>query len=968
MPIILSLQDIDEAIQNLNYKSATTLKSKLVQALRRYYLDSASETLDAIDTEALVKTVWETGDDPDLIKQKRKNFSSLKSSVNADLKKLYAEGKNPQGIVIGHSNVFTLSDEAKDKALAGIMDVFKEKGIDTATRLGDILSSLNDVLSSAAPGEVVENTKEEIERLKTLLGDLSGKMGFSLADLVEHARAEGRYGVSPGEGPAGQPDQLAGAARPADALRRGVSFLDKGLQGLTQEVAHAEEGLAHREFKDAVRRALSEMTAALADEQSDAAGKTEKILAAVQNIVNGAMDAAGESLPAGQAGEIQSLFQELTRLACAPPSTGGATAVPQGKAFADSVASILGDGALGTGDKIGRILDAVGEMIGQALDDPESGLSPEDAARIREMMSHVSENLAAFAEGALSEAEIIEEIIEDDAGESLAAEEAATEEAPLAASETIAETLDDQAIVEDALVEDESLVADEAEPLAVEAVAEAPSEEETLIDQDILEEVVPGAAEIFSEPGEELADAEQIVELLEEGSEGSPDLVEEILDIETQESALDDQAQAEDIETLDAQTDIEDIPPDAPADAIVELADGPESEPLSDETAFAEAAPEGDFDVVEEPVEEPVGPDLVEDTSAGATLEGDFDVVGETADSDLVEDVVEEAVPDIVVKTDGAAADDDLREKTDLLSRLAEAAGALEKIGPDLSGSVYTEDEIRLKAKLLSEEFDKYLSIRDKYFNQHILIKGGSFLVGGDARARSVLPEQLAELPDFYVGKFPVTNALFEIFVEQTGYITTAEKYGFSLVYYPRMQRSRDPLTGTERFSLHLQAYSKRVPGACWHRPFGPDSALHLKRTHPVVHVSLEDARAFAAWTGKRLPTEVEWEAAARTARGLLYPWGNDWVSEACNIETSLHGDTTPVDHYAKFANEAEVADTLGNVLEWTLDIIGDPESSDTCIAKGASWISHGEISLLDRHYIEKTASSNILGFRCVAI
>ncbi len=948
MPIIISLQDIDEAIKNLHYKSATTLKSKLVQALRNYYHDdSTSETLETVETEDLVKIVWETGDDPEQIKSKRKNFSSLKSGVNADFKKLYAEGKNPQGIVIGHSNVFTISDEAKDKALAGIMDVFKEKGIDTATRLGDILSSLNDVLSSAASGEVVENTKEEIERLKTLMGDLSGKMGFSLADLVERARAEGRYEVSAGEGPAGEPDQPAGAGSPADDLRRGVSFLDKGLQGLTQEVAHAEESLAHREFKDAVRRALSEMTAALADEQSDTASKTEKILAAVQNIVNGAMDAAGESMPAGQAGEIQSLFQELTRLAGAPPSTGDTPAAPQGKALADSVSSILGDGSLGTGDKIGCIMDAVNEMIARALDDPESGLSPEDAAHIREMMSHVSENLAAFAEGALSEAEIIEEIIEDDTADIPVADETANDEAPPVPPDVIIEELDEQAVVEEALPEGESLGTDETESVDVETLAEALPEEEIQIAHDILEDLeqeeVHTDKEIFSEPEETEAGADEIVELQEETESAPSDLVEEILDIETQESALDEQLVDEtaDGEALEVEEALGELPPEGPDDGLVEVATGEE---VVDELPDAMEQPDETFS----------------DT--------DLEVIEKPAEADILEEIVEEETPDLIVETDNAAADEDLREKTDLLTRLAEAAGALEKIGPDLSGSVYTEEEIRQKATLLSEEFDRYLSIRDKYFNQHILIQAGRYLVGGDAQARSVLSEQLADLPDFYIGKFPVTNGLFEIFVEQTGYVTTAEKYGYGLVYFPRMQRSRDPLTGTERFTMHMQAYSKKVPGACWHRPFGPDSSLHLKRTHPVVQVSLEDARAFAAWTGKRLPTEIEWEAAARTASGLLYPWGNDWIEEACNLENSLHGDTTPVDQYRKYANDLEVADTLGNVLEWTLDIIGNPESSDTYIAKGASWISHGEISLLDRHYIEKTASSNILGFRCVAI
>jgi len=380
------------------------------------------------------------------------------------------------------------------------------------------------------------------------------------------------------------------------------------------------------------------------------------------------------------------------------------------------------------------------------------------------------------------------------------------------------------------------------------------------------------------------------------------------------------------------------------------------------------------------------GAEFVEVTIDGSALDGIEEIMEEAgareaqAMTDAAElTALETESLDYVEETDGGAEgpgvapdgeniDDDLREKTDLLTRLAEAAGTLQAMGPDLNGGLYTEEEVRGKAKFLSEEFDRYLSIRNRFYNVHILIKGGDYLVGGAHLAKSELAEQIVTLQDFYISKFPVTNALFEIFVEQTGYITTAEKYGFSLVYFPRMQRSRDPVTGVERFSLHNQAYCQKVAGACWHQPFGPGSSLHLKRSHPVVQVTVEDARAFAVWTGKRLPTEIEWEAAARTVRGNIYPWGNEWQDDACNIEKSLHGDTSPVDQYVKFANSAEVADTLGNVLEWTGDVIGDRETADTYIAKGASWISNEEISLTDRHYIEMNASSNILGFRCVAI
>jgi formylglycine-generating enzyme required for sulfatase activity len=132
------------------------------------------------------------------------------------------------------------------------------------------------------------------------------------------------------------------------------------------------------------------------------------------------------------------------------------------------------------------------------------------------------------------------------------------------------------------------------------------------------------------------------------------------------------------------------------------------------------------------------------------------------------------------------------------------------------------------------------------------------------------------------------------------------------------------------------------------------------------------DARAFAAWTGKRIPMEKEWEAAARTSRGYIYPWGNQWKDNSCNIEKSCCGDTTPVDKYLESANDFGVADTLGNVLEWTLDLWGSNQSKDKnteiYVVKGGSWISDGSLCLPGRYPMDKKIASNILGFRCIAI
>lgn len=960
MPIIIKPQDIDEAIENLRYKNETTLKSRLLRAVRQYYVDDASsESLQAIDTEELVRTVWETGDNSDLLKTKRKNFSSLKSSVNSDLKKLYAEGKNPQGIVIGHDNTFTISDEAKDRALTGIMDVFKEKGIDTQSKVSDILSALSDILSSTMSRPDIENTKEEIDRLKSVLGGISGKLGLSVEDILHRAAQADGGGPAPDEGPASTAAPFQGKDL-SGYVHGELSVIDKGLQGLALEAVKAASDATEAQVKESVRTAFAEMIQVLKEAGTDATGKARRIMAAVEGMLACAIDASRDDLSGEQAGKLKQIFHEMTAGAGEAQIAADRTATPgeqAGGKLQSDVNAILADPKMSAGDKISHIMDAVNEMIGAALAGAGEGLSDEDRAHIRSMLDNLTGNLNTLAQDSLAGFEIIEENIEEsDTGGAEIVEEIVEDEPPPAAE--IEEIVEDEA----AAPVDE--MAEIVEEVAADIVTEDTGAEAAAETAEMLEEVSEEVL-VTAEGLEELADE------LELAAAANALLLEEIAESDTGELEQADLPPAEAVE-IDAAAESTEMIEDIAEDQV--------------EWTTEEAAVTGDEAVemleefIEETVDEPEA--LPDDTSAGQESselievedqvpEDVEEIPEETPESDAPVPAVQEAGkessgPEVVAADKNI--DADLREKTELLKRLAEAAGALEAIGPDLNSSIYTEEEIRGKAKFLSEEFDRYLSIRDRYYNAHILIKSGDYLVGGAHLAKSVLPEQIVTLPDFFIGKFPVTNALFEIFVEQTGYITTAEKYGFGLVYFPRMQRSRDPITGVERFSLHNSAYSKKVQGACWHRPFGPGSSLYVKRTHPVVQVSWEDARAFAIWTGKRLPTEIEWEAAARTPRGNTFPWGNEWQEDACNIEKSLYGDTTPVDQYVKFANAFEVADTLGNVLEWTNDAIGDEETSDTCIVKGASWISHSEISLTDRHYIERSVSSNILGFRCVAI
>ncbi|MBW2609815.1 MAG: SUMF1/EgtB/PvdO family nonheme iron enzyme [Deltaproteobacteria bacterium] len=290
---------------------------------------------------------------------------------------------------------------------------------------------------------------------------------------------------------------------------------------------------------------------------------------------------------------------------------------------------------------------------------------------------------------------------------------------------------------------------------------------------------------------------------------------------------------------------------------------------------------------------------------------------------------------------------------------------SLEDLLAEYSEKGYEGEDGIKKARLLADDFNSALATMDRYYNQYIMIPEGKYIVGSKYPQNGEKPKQKIHLPLFYFGKFPVTNALFEVFVEQTGYKTTAEKVGYGTVYFGRYQKVVDEETGLETFNYNSSLSSKIVKGACWYQPLGPGSMLHNKRSHPVVQISRDDAMAFAAWTGKRLPTEDEWEAASRTAKGYRFPWGKRFDKRLCNNEEAYIGDTTPVDKYKEYANKYGIVDTIGNVLEWTLDRV--ESSIDTYLVKGGSWISGNDVCLFSRFQSGSNATSNMLGFRCVA-
>ncbi len=122
MASLITLEGIDQAISNLTYKNKNALKYRLVTTIRQYYKDENSlETIQGIDADELAKVLWNIGDDPAATESKRKNLRRIRYALNADLRGLYAEGKNPEGITIGPTNIFVMSDEAKDRTLKALI-------------------------------------------------------------------------------------------------------------------------------------------------------------------------------------------------------------------------------------------------------------------------------------------------------------------------------------------------------------------------------------------------------------------------------------------------------------------------------------------------------------------------------------------------------------------------------------------------------------------------------------------------------------------------------------------------------------------------------------------------------------------------------------------------------------------------------------------------------------------------------
>jgi sulfatase modifying factor 1 len=223
-----------------------------------------------------------------------------------------------------------------------------------------------------------------------------------------------------------------------------------------------------------------------------------------------------------------------------------------------------------------------------------------------------------------------------------------------------------------------------------------------------------------------------------------------------------------------------------------------------------------------------------------------------------------------------------------------------------------------------------------------VWIPGGEFLMGSNDHYEEEAPAHPVEVGGFWIDRRTVTNESFKRFVTETGHVTVAERTPNAQEYPGAKQDLLVPASSVFRQPDHRvdlrnpYEWWTYVPGADWRHPDGPGTTIRGKAKHPVVHVAWEDVEAYARWAGKALPTEAEWEFAARGGlEGAEYVWGdefapggdhmaNTWQGEFPIVNEALDGyeRTAPVGSFPP--NGYGLFDMAGNVWEWTIDWFQD--------------------------------------------
>ncbi|MGH7120345.1 MAG: formylglycine-generating enzyme family protein [Acetobacteraceae bacterium] len=219
-----------------------------------------------------------------------------------------------------------------------------------------------------------------------------------------------------------------------------------------------------------------------------------------------------------------------------------------------------------------------------------------------------------------------------------------------------------------------------------------------------------------------------------------------------------------------------------------------------------------------------------------------------------------------------------------------------------------------------------------------VWLAGGTFRMGSDAHYSEEAPAHVVTVGPFWIDRMPVTNRMFRRFVAATGYVTIAETAPDANDYpgaLPHMLKPGSLVFTPPRRPVALDDWSQwwRFEfGANWRRPYGRGRSNQGLDEHPVVHVALQDAQAYAAWAGKELPTEAEWEYAARGGLdGAEFAWGDEFTPDGKHMANTWQGafpnenlasdgytHTSPVQCFPP--NGYGLFDMIGNVWEWTAD------------------------------------------------